>query len=363
MGCASSNSIKEEKSLTKEQKISTVPKEPIKPQEPIKSQETIKPQEPIKSQEPKPKKIPFSYYCFTEEEKKYIEELKENEEKNGGEKKDDYYYDKEKKYKVLFKKMEMDLKGDESIYKQYYVLYLKDNFDKNNNNNDKAIKELISLQLCYSEQKMHPNNLKKNGIDLNADIFIINGGFSFDCDLTEEDYKRKIIIIEVCLDMEINLFYGLIMGFLYFPEKNGSVLFHYDKNYKPGNMFADGLKRTSDNEVYGIKFESSFFSFRDIRANNYDIVKELGDIITSKFNQEEIDQINFSLNNKLVTGTGYVYLYKKMIYNLTPEKVEITGYTVFLVKDEYDEVFSSSYEHDFIINEIKINDENIPKVE
>ena len=348
MGCGSSNSIEEQKQPPKEQKTSTAPKEPIKSQEPIKSHQ------PIKSQPPKPKKIPFSYYCFTEEEKKYIEELKENEEKNGNEKEDDYY-DEEKKYKILFKKIEMDLKGDESICKQYYVLYLKDNFDNN------VLKDQISL--TYYEQTYYPRYLKKNGVELNSDFYSSNNdGFYLECDLTEEDYKRKIIIIEVCLDMEINLFYGLIMGFLYL-KKNGSVLFRYDKNYRPGNIFADGLKKISDNEVYGFKFDSSFFSFRDIRFNNYDITEELGDIITSKFNQEEINQINFSLNNKLTIGSGLVRLFNKMVYNLTPEKVEITGYSVFLEKDNYNDVFSSEYEFDYIINELKINDENIPKVE
>lgn len=91
MGCGSSNSIKEQKQLPKEQKTSTAPKEPIKSHQ------------PIKSQPPKPKKIPFSYYCFTEEEKKYIEELKENEEKNGNEKEDDYY-DEKKNIKFYLKK-------------------------------------------------------------------------------------------------------------------------------------------------------------------------------------------------------------------------------------------------------------------
>ena len=150
------------------------------------------------------------------------------------------------------------------------------------------------------------------------------------------------------------------MGSIYFRETS-SVLFYYDENYKPGNIFADGLKKISDNEIYGFKLDESYFSFRDIRAN-YNIIDELGDIITSKFNKEEIDQINNSLNNKLTIGTSYVDLFKKMVYNLTLEKVEIIGYVVFLMKDT-DDTSHSEYEFDYIINEIKINDENIPKVE
>ena len=147
------------------------------------------------------------------------------------------------------------------------------------------------------------------------------------------------------------------MGSIYFRETS-SVFFYYDENYKPGNIFADGLKKISDNEIYGFKLDESYFSFRDIRAN-YNIIDELGDIITSKFNKEEIDQINNSLNNKLTIGTSYVDLFKKMVYNLTPEKVEITGYVVFLMKDTRDDTSHSEYGFDYIINEIKINDEKV----
>ena len=163
--------------------------------------------------------------------------------------------------------------------------------------------------------------------------------------------------------MTINLFYGLIHGFFYFPKQQYSVLFRYDENYKVGNMFKGGIKRISDCELNAKNIESFFFCFRDIRDNQYDIRDKLGDLLESKFSQEEINKLNYSLNNVLGTGISTFYIGKKIIYDIKPEKVDVTGYLVYLVYENYYEKFSAENEFDYFINEIIINGQKIPKKE
>ena len=78
------------------------------------------PDTPISGKE---KETPF-YYCFTEEEKSLIETLKEKVEKKDYDKTIDFQEDDNSM--ILFRKIELDLKGEESTYKEYYVFYLKD---------------------------------------------------------------------------------------------------------------------------------------------------------------------------------------------------------------------------------------------
>ena len=317
------------------------------------------PDTPITRKEKKEKETPF-YYCFTEEEKSLIETLKEKVEKKAYDKTIDFQEDDNSM--ILFRKIELDLKGEESTYKEYFVFYLKDSNEKDKKN---TIKREFSIK--YDKQKYQQKYFKKNNI-LQNDIFYAprnqyDRKLKLNVDINEEDYKNKIIIVELCLKMTIDLFYGLIHGFFYFPNQQYSVVFRYDENYKVGNMFKDGVKRISDCELNAINIESFFFCFRDIRDNQYDIRDKLGNLLESTFNQEEINNLNYSLNNVLGTGTGTFHIGKKIIYDIKPEKVDVTGYLVYLVYENYYEKFSAECEFDYFINEIIINGKKIPKKE
>ena len=112
--------------------------------------------------------------------------------------------------------------------------------------------------------------MKKNNVVINEDFNIDSNDTKYkinnSCDLDEEDYKRKVVIVELCFDIKFNILYGLINIYMAFHSK-GSVWVHYTEDYLIGNIYHYRIKNIAHYVLYGIDFEnhSCCLCFRDKR--------------------------------------------------------------------------------------------------
>ena len=270
------------------------------------------------------------------------------------ENKDEEKVDDNKNYKILFNKVELDIKDEEPFCKFYYVFYLKDNKKSNEKN---SLNFEFNTYLKVWLDNYNPKYLKKNNT-LDNNYIIDNSEVKISLDLEEEDYKTKIIIIEIYFEISIKLVYGLLNAPFFLDCDKNSILVHYNENYEVGNIFSYGFKRISDYELYAKDSDKDYYlCLRDKRLK-FDIFEtSLYELVASKFSEQEIEQINFSLNNVVTNGYFGVLVYKKNLYEIRPEKVEVTGYQICLLgkKNLFLHSGASGNGERFIMKELKIN--------
>ena len=307
------------------------------------------------------------YYCFTKEEITYLENLKK-ETKLKIKRNNNQNF---KEYINIYEKIEMDFRNEKIFCKEYFIIYIIYFFKKNkikiNNIVYQSNMNNLWLDKC-NEVYIKKNNKK----DLISNIKINDGEYgekiiNFYCELNEEDYQNKIIIFEICYEIKINIFYGLIIFYFNFKNKS-SVKINYNKNFEIGYRGEYDFKEISKYELFLFKKKDYIrFCIRDKRIK-INIKDELKELINSKFTSEEIDQIIFSLNTVLDNRYGQILIYQKIIHKLENNRDFITGYYIILNhSNDYAMTLGRGRSCEsglrIIINELKINDILINKKE
>ena len=157
-------------------------------------------------------------------------------------------------------------------------------------------------------------------------------------------YKEEnLVTIETCYKVNLNERYGLYnfrfyMGYEEDEKeekekddrslKRASVCFIFDNNYMPCYIYKDYFDEISKYKLYSFNKNDMGLTMKDKRIK-MNIENELDEEYLSKFSQDEIKQINESLN-KIEYNYNFRHLiYQKVIHNIKDKKDYIKAY--FLV--------------------------------
>ena len=181
----------------------------------------------------------------------------------------------------------------------------------------------------------------------------------------DETYK-DIIVFEFVYHITQIKMYGMRIIDIYYEEKpmSCSISIKYDKNIFSINSSDDSAE--DKNNFY--LFNKEKFCLTLIGKNNVISIKKDGskisNLLHSKLTSDEIKQINNSLKNMNIKPLQRNLIYEKMIHNLDNNKDKVKGclliFQLSFEKTYFDmcEGIDTSPDHvDFIIKELKINDE------
>ena len=324
-----------EKKVIDEEPKKILPKKENTPKKKVEEEEEIEPEN--------------YFYCLKEREISYIEEKKEKKDKDfksGKIQTNDKFY-------PLFRKFEVDLTKQETTVKDILVLYIPKRYNKNTliyegtpainhmselieekepneyvkytkiNNSKKAIKYFVCKQNPETQYASYLTSLE----------FVVSPKYK----------EENLVTIETCYKINLNERYGLYdfrfyMGYEEDEKeekekddgslKRASVCFIFDNNYMPCHIYKDYFDEISKYKLYSFNKNDMSLTMKDKRIK-MNIENELDEEYLSKFSQDEIKQINESLN-KIEYHYDFRHLiYQKVIHNIKDKKDYIKAY--FLV--------------------------------
>ena len=146
----------------------------------------------------------------------------------------------------------------------------------------------------------------------------------------KKNVEKKLIIIENSHNLKLIPYYGFCDLFLYNRQQSVpmSVSFIVNENFSVISGEKDFTSITKS-ELFSFNKESFQFVLRNKKIN---IKNELSEKLLSKFSEEEIKQINFSLNKMKIKLEEDNLIYHKVIHNIKNKKNFIKlYYVVFLL--------------------------------
>ena len=181
----------------------------------------------------------------------------------------------------------------------------------------------------------------------------------------DETYK-DIMIFEFVYHISQIKMYGMRIIDIYYDQKpmTCSISIKYDKNIFSINSSDD----SAEDKTNFYLFNKKKFCLTLIDKNNVISIKKdnskISNLIHSKFTSDEIKQINNSLKNMNIKPLQRNLIYEKMIHNLDNNKDTVKG-CLLVFQPSFEKTFFDMCEGidtspdyvDFIINELKINDE------
>ena len=348
MGCGSTNEIKTEPVEIKNE----IKKEPAEINDEIRN-ESVEIKDEIKK-EPveiideinnKPVEIKDEiteprnyYYCLKEREISYIEELKEKKDKdikNGKEKGGDNFY-------PLFRKIDLDLTTKETIIKEYLVFYIPSNYSKSTliyqgtppfEYIAEHLEEIDPNEYPkYAKINNSPKAIKRFECKQNPSDEYTSIISNFEFEISESDKENNLITLETGYKIELIDEYGFYRLRFYCkndekPLNKTSFMFTIDNNYVTDDIYKDDFDEISKYKLYSFNREDVSLSLRDKRIK-INIEDELAPKLLCNFSDEEIKQINFSLNTIEYKYDFRYLIYHKVIHNIKNNKDYIKIYYV-----------------------------------
>ena len=314
-------------------------------------------------------------YCFKESEISLINELKK--------KKDEEGVDADS-FSTIYAKVETDLTKKEQIFKEYRVLYIPSNYNK------ESITYDYNLFLNYidfepKEDTKIPKYSKKNNNSrdiVKFEIKMVNDEYNtyykpnLEFKVNQEDKEKNLITIELCYNIKLIQCYG-VYG-LYFDfgdevrESNSCSLFINDEYTIEERHDEKKLTKISNTEYYSTNNEIISLILRN-KNLKIKIENEVDKKLLSKFSSDEIKQINFSLDKIKIYPRKKILLYHKIIHNIKDDKDNMKMYYFIFYPHIIGTRASAGAEADdggedegqisypIIINECKINDMLVKK--
>lgn len=314
-------------------------------------------------------------YCFKKSEISSINELKK--------KKDEEGVDADS-CSTIYQKIEIDLTKKEQIFKEYRVLYIPSNYNKESityeyslffDRLDFETKEDKKIAK-YSKKNNNSRDIIKFEIkmeDFNGDVMYLP---KLEFKVTQEDKEKNLITIELCYNIQIIQCYGVYELYLDFEDENGesnscSLFINEDYTIEERN---DKKKLTKISNTEYFSTNNSNISMILRKKNlKIKIENEVDKKLLSKFSSDEIKQINFSLDKiKIYPGRQYL-LYQKIIHNINDGKDNMKMYYFIFYphiigirsrqgeESGEGEGGADGYCYPIIINEYKINDMLVKK--
>ena len=181
----------------------------------------------------------------------------------------------------------------------------------------------------------------------------------------DETYK-DIMIFEFVYHISQIKMYGMRIIDIYYDQKpmTCSISIKYDKNIFSINSSDD----SAEDKTNFYLFNKKKFCLNLIDKNNVISIKKdnskISNLIHSKFTLDEIKQINNSLKNMNIKPLQRNLIYEKMIHNLDNNKDIVKG-CLLVFQPSFEKTFFDMCEGidaspdnvDFIIRELKVNDE------
>ena len=327
-----------------------------------------------KSDKPKKKSEKKKDYNFDDHKIKYFKNFDEEEISLIMERKK--LVEPDINFVFLYSKFEVDYtdkelnKTNSAICKEYLVCYVNPEYTGDFGYHSQLVGfclDKVSLNYCSIQNKQVPTQMRNTG----KIVSVLQ---------IEESYKDDIIKDIMVFEFEFNITqlkkYGMRVIDIYYDEKpmTSSILIKYNKNIFNIKSSVDA-DEDSKNKFY--IFNKDKFCIVLIDKNNDLSIKKndnkIGKLIYDKFSEDEIKEINKSLNNMFIRPYEKNIIYEKMIHNLTNNKDCVKGYILIFYpsfdKDYFDlceGIDKTPDKVDFLINELKVNDElliNIKKTE
>ena len=310
------------------------------------------------------KKSEGFFYCFTQDEINLIEQLKEKAlegSSNQAEQKKDQIY-------PIYQKVVVNLAKKDKTLTDYILLYLPKNLNPKNTAKFDYISEFNGLFLDFTEISKYlkyvkinekPNFIKSCNLKEEEDYFKTFIEFT----TTGFNKENNLIILEVCYNLKFKYSYGFY--YLSFSEQNNvpfSISCIIDKNLKlkeSGKYVQQEFTSISDSELYIFGQESAHFTLRD-KTIKLDIKKEISKNLLSPFSEEEIQLMNYSLNEMVIEPREDNMIYHKVIhkvkYGMDDIKIFYVTFCPFAGKKILNGISSGSDdEKSIIVNKLKIN--------
>ena len=315
-------------------------------------------------------------YCFRKDEVSLIKKLKKeidqdikDEIEEGGD-----------NTKTLYRKIEIDFTKEEIIFKEYFVIYLPNDFGKQFIILD-YIPMFNDLSLESQEADRYPKYAKKNNDPLAIERFECkkvegdknneDSGDSIkshiELKVTQKDLEKNLITIEACYNIKLKSYYGFYD--LHFESKDipCSYSFIIDNNIIVGKYKYDKeiFTEVSNTLLYSFNNKKDIsVSFRDKRIK-INIENELDKNLLSIFTSEEINQINSALNEMVIVLERKNLIYQKAIHNIKNNKDYIKIYNIIFSSSMVKPVPDIGVVYDciqpIIINKFKINNKLVRK--
>ena len=323
-----------------------------------------KPKEEEEAEEPSEEK-PKIEYNFDEHTLNYFKNFSEEEISIILERKKKI--DPEINFVFIYSKFDIDYtdknftKTNTAICKEYLVCYVNPDYVGDFGYESQIIgfyPDKISLNSCYIQK----NKVKAQMRNMGKIVSVLR---------IEENHKddkiKDIMVFEFSYNITQIKKYGMRVIDVYYDEKplTGSIRIKYDSNIFRIKSFCT-TKENSKNEFY--LFDKDKYCLTLIDKNNDLSIKndesKFGKLIYKKFNEDEIKQINNSLNNMDIKPFEKNIIYEKMIHNLEKNTDFVKGSIIIFQPSfgqnyfELCEGIDKSPENvDFLVNELKVNDE------
>lgn len=276
--------------------------------------------------EKSPKSNSFSY-CFNESEISSINELKkEKDEENVA----------ADSFSILYKKLVTDLTKKEQIFKEYIVLYVPSNYNKESIIYDYE-PMITSLDFESKEDDKLLKYLKKNNNSRDIVNFEIKKEETeyrtlyltkLEFKVTQEDKEKNLITIEACYNIKLLECYGIYKLYYTFEMEiceSNSFLLSINDDYTIEERNGETFTKISNNEFYSTNNQSISILLRKGKLK-INIENEIDKKLLSKFSSDEIKQINFSLDKIKFYPSKKYLLYHKIIHNIKDNKDNMKMY-------------------------------------
>ena len=323
-----------------------------------------KPKEEEEAEEPSEEK-PKIEYNFDEHTLNYFKNFSEEEISIILERKKKI--DPEINFVFIYSKFDIDYtdknftKTNTAICKEYLVCYVNPDYVGDFGYESQIIgfyPDKISLNSCYIQK----NKVKAQMRNMGKIVSVLR---------IEENHKddkiKDIMVFEFSYNITQIKKYGMRVIDVYYDEKplTGSIRIKYDSNIFSIKSFCT-TKENSKNEFY--LFDKDKYCLTLIDKNNDLSIKndesKFGKLIYKKFNEDEIKQINNSLNNMDIKPFEKNIIYEKMIHNLEKNTDFVKG-SIIIFQPSFEQNYfelcegidKSPENVDFLVNELKVNDE------
>ena len=293
------------------------------------------------------------FYCFTDEEIQLIEERSNEITK--------YEYNN---YLSLYSKFIVDYteeNNDKLPITEYMAVYIDEKYNDQININSGIngfCNTFLDIQYCLinKKEKIHPkiNSAENDLVDINFNL--------------KKKYRDKIfknfIILELSFFIKPKREYNsTLINIKYdYEPMTSSVVIKYDKN-KTKFEAEEDFTEASPNE--NIMFNKNDIMIGVIDTQKKIILnKEDEEYVKSKFSEEEMKQIYFSLDKLSLIPMTSNLIYEKITHNIKDKRDYISGRLLLLNISFSRGSFIYFYTNDIpiiLIEELKMNDKTISK--
>ena len=319
-------------------------------------------------------------YCFRPNELSHIKELKRPEkiEETIKDRKERDIKERDDNILPLFRKVDINFIKKNVEFKEYLVLYLNDNFNKDIVEYDYIPTisymnciEKTEIQKCIKIAKINNDSKAMISFKAESDTEIEGNPIKIYLKFKMPQHYKEKGLITLEIDYNIKFIYdnyGLVYLNIEYENdemKKGTFSLNVDDNYALCVRYVGDGVQVWEDKVYAFDQEylGVFFRNKEFKIN---IEKELDKQLLSIFSGDEIKQINKSLNMFKYGYYSTSLVYQKVIHDIKDKKDSIKIYDIVfnhrLGSPHVAKLFSKS-KQPIIIKQFKINNVVIEKKE